>query len=1041
LGSAVQLIASLLGFVSFSFIAGMAFMDEEEAGVEWMSILEEGQEEVDEAKAAGKVAADMGLEADADAMEEEDLQEVADEGDATALLASVKERLGKTGRSKEYHEFLTAISSSAVDVEAALAIIAGHDDLVASFQRCFGSAPSMDSLPTDDKMDVRDAPPADRRGAGARASQLVNLVFTNKVGHLPERAKMLEYVKTKAAKAAFPRRLFVVRGLPASGKSTWAMQSLGKEAPFAKGDSLAAKLAHVCSVDDFFSHFESAGSSEMRYIFNPQKLDTNQIANEARVRLAMELGLEPLYVDNSCMHLWEMRPYVLLADRFGYVVTVVEPQEVNPHWKDIDFLVARNEAESRRNTDKFVGRPALEAMLGSFEALPEGDDPRPPIRAAEKPPPDDDGSAPAAGGAALLVPSAMLYKLEKLMAEGTSLLRYTPPDGAGWGVNGELDGDWHSFREKADGSCTYEDSKHWRTEDPETAWTFEGLTWLEDMHKQADQLPEASLPTAFSHPSLFVQQDSNGKKRAPPPVAPRKEAPAPPPVSKKLPPIQYEADLPSSRRERYKQRAMREARQAAEELEEAPEPPPKKPRSAPTLNMPTPRQKQAGAAIDADDFPDMPTEQEEMSAATFLAAVKTRLMDWGKVEQYHEFVVALSGSVDAKAAVRILRGHDDLLKVFKRKFAPRADLMQIKEELREEDPTPSDGPVPPPMPPPGGPPRKGMVKKELGAEPPKAPAFRGIKKEIVKKEIVKSEVNPEDMPRPPSYNPHGPRPVVTVGDDDEDEDDFREDLIAEAVKKGRDECIAQLAKILFRKERASREGVRQRFDMVRYATRRAARPRFPRECFILRGAPGTGKTEYAMAKLSEAVDIEPDETLAGRLTHVCATDDFFEMFKGDGAQYKFEAHKLEAYVRRNVARVRLTMEAGIHPIFIDEPNMRLWEMTPYIELANKLGYVVHVVDPSEACERWDDIDWLTSMTDTQERRDLGKVVPKGMLKAFVEAFEPMPNVSDPVDTILTMEDQGGSRIIQASGTPVTQPKGSAGRPIPSKSKVKAELWR
>merc|ERR1719162_833993 len=118
--------------------------------------------------------------------------------------------------------------------------------------------------------------------------------------------------------------------------------------------------------------------------------------------------------------------------------------------------------------------------------------------------------------------------------------------------------------------------------------------------------------------------------------------------------------------------------------------------------------------IDADEHPDMPTEQEEMSAATFLAAVKARLMDWGKVEQYHEFVVALSGSVDAKAAVRILRGHDDLLAVFKRKFAPRADLMQIKEELREEAPVNTDGPVPPPMPPPGAPPRKGVVKQELG---------------------------------------------------------------------------------------------------------------------------------------------------------------------------------------------------------------------------------------------------------------------------------------------------------------------------------------
>merc|ERR1719162_2561455 len=93
--------------------------------------------------------------------------------------------------------------------------------------------------------------------------------------------------------------------------------------------------------------------------------------------------------------------------------------------------------------------------------------------------------------------------------------------------------------------------------------------------------------------------------------------------------------------------------------------------------------------IDADEHPDMPTEQEEMSAATFLAAVKARLTEWGKVDQYHEFVLALSGTVDAKAAVRILRGHDDLLSVFKSKFAPQSDLIKIKAELEFEGPADS----------------------------------------------------------------------------------------------------------------------------------------------------------------------------------------------------------------------------------------------------------------------------------------------------------------------------------------------------------------
>merc|ERR1719158_1160974 len=111
------------------------------------------------------------------------------------------------------------------------------------------------------------------------------------------------------------------------------------------------------------------------------------------------------------------------------------------------------------------------------------------------------------------------------------------------------------------------------------------------------------------------------------------------------------------------------------------------------------------------------------------------------------------------------------------------------------------------------------------------------------------------MPRPPSYDPRAPRHVVSVGDDS-DEDVMDDASITAAVKKGRDECIAELAKIIFRKERVSREGVRQRFDMVRYATRRAAKPRFPRELFILRGPPGIGKTEYAAQQLNDLVDVQ-----------------------------------------------------------------------------------------------------------------------------------------------------------------------------------------
>lgn len=994
--------------------------DDDGVALEWCSILEQGwTKDAGEAPGADSVEAE-----DEDAGYEDDhTMEVATGDDASSLLKIVKERFASVGQSSKYQDFLKAISSSTVNAEAALDVLAGHDDLIASFEQCFAAPipPSVStSMRLEDSRDQEEAP--DRRGPVARVSQLVNLVFANKARRPAERARMLEYVRARMKVASFPRRMFILRGTGGAGGVAWAMEFLRKEVDI-KGSASIAQLAHVCSTNDL-----GLGSAQF---------GANIVGNEARVRLAMEVSLEPLYVVNPCMALWEMKPFVMLADRFGYTVTVVSPEEICPAWNDVDFLLSRNEERFSRET--------LEDMIVSFEDLPSSGDPRPAIRAAMRP----ESDASMEGASCTLAPSAMLYRLEKFMLEGSNLMRYTPPNGRGWGVNGELEGSWHSFRALPDDTCTYEDDGMlWRTEDPENTWTFEGLAWLEDLRIQAFQLDEAHLPTAVSHPGLFLADSKTSE-----PPAPKTPPARPPPAKRTLPEEKVElaptaASLPASRRERFKQRVRQQLEQPhAQEQEEepAPTPPAKRPRNSgpqPPLSAPP------KAVFDADTYEPpkgMPTEQEEMSAATFLAAVKARLMDWGKVELYHEFVVALSGSVDAKAAVRILRGHDDLLKVFRNKFAPRSDLLAIKAELDEEsDP---DRPQAPSEPPPGhGPPsrsfapRLGAVKQELGQKALQVKqelGRRAVKKELGSK--VKSEVKTEDMPRPPSYDPNAPRPVVTVGDDDSDEDVMDDATISAAVKKGRDECISQLAKTVFRKERESREGVRQRFDMVRYATRRAAKPRFPRELFILRGPPGIGKTDYATQQLNDHVDVDPSEALAARLTHVCATDDFYEMFKGDCPEYIFDPQKLGTQQLRNQARVRLAMEAGIHPLFVDEPNMRLWEMRPYLALAERLGYVTTVVEPLEICERWDDLEFLVAANGTLERREAGKVVSREVLSALVDDFESLPTSGDPLENIRTARQGGAQTVLGvAAHGGQTKARGMSGKSASAK-KVKSEI--
>merc|ERR1712137_68619 len=383
------------------------------------------------------------------------------------------------------------------------------------------------------------------------------------------------------------------------------------------------------------------------------------------------------------------------------------------------------------------------------------------------------------------------------------------------------------------------------------------------------------------------------------------------------------------------------------------------------------------------------------------------------------FVMAVSGTVDAKAAVGILRGHDDLLRVFRRKFAPSSDLMAIKAEIRHEE---TDVPRPPQTPPPrkGG---RGFVKEEMARPPatkkPSLPSMQHVKKEMgrgmVKSEL-KSDLRPEDIPRPPPMPPNAPRGTVTVGDDSDGEVQD-EASIAAAVKKGRSACVAQLAKTIFHRERAAHDAARERMAMVHYATRVASKPRFPRELFILRGVPGVGKTDYAMQQLCDYVDFEKDEELAARLTHICAADDFFETFKNGEAVYQFKAHKVESYLSRNETRARLAMEAGIHPLYIDCPNLRIWEMRAYVQLADRLGYVTTVVEPANICEKCDDIEYLMAANDATDKHMRNKSVELGMVSALLQVFEPLQDPDDPLPEVRASKRPTGTRVVEFAKEP------------------------
>lgn len=148
------------------------------------------------------------------------------------------------------------------------------------------------------------------------------------------------------------KTMVIMRGLPGSGKSTLAVAvaTLGQGVPF--------------STDDFFVGGDGV------YRFDPAKLVEAHAWNQGRVREALR-GDGPVVVDNTNIRLWEMAPYVAMADEAGWAVEVATPLT---EW-------ARDAAECARRNSHGVPLATIERMLAAWEDFSCLDE----IRASAKP--------------------------------------------------------------------------------------------------------------------------------------------------------------------------------------------------------------------------------------------------------------------------------------------------------------------------------------------------------------------------------------------------------------------------------------------------------------------------------------------------------------------------------------------------------------------------------------------------------------------------------------------------------------------------------
>jgi predicted kinase len=130
------------------------------------------------------------------------------------------------------------------------------------------------------------------------------------------------------------KTLYIMRGLPGSGKSTEA-----------------AKIGGViCSADD---HFVVNGV----YAFDPKQLGEAHARCKAKAQGAMRRGEAVVVVDNTNTQAWEARDYRQMARDLGYKVEVVEVGERTPE---------AIELYAERNTHG-VPKAAIERMAARWE--------------------------------------------------------------------------------------------------------------------------------------------------------------------------------------------------------------------------------------------------------------------------------------------------------------------------------------------------------------------------------------------------------------------------------------------------------------------------------------------------------------------------------------------------------------------------------------------------------------------------------------------------------------------------------------------------
>lgn len=101
---------------------------------------------------------------------------------------------------------------------------------------------------------------------------------------------------------------------------------------------------------------------------------------------------------------------------------------------------------------------------------------------------------------------------------------------------------------------------------------------------------------------------------------------------------------------------------------------------------------------------------------------------------------------------------------------------------------------------------------------------------------------------------------------------------------------------------------------------------------IMRGIPGSGKSTHAKLIRQVAYDM-------GLTPIIVSADDFFM----DGSTYKFDAAKLGEAHKWCLKSFLLFLDSGNTPIIVDNTNINLEDIAPYVAVAEALDFDVEIV--------------------------------------------------------------------------------------------------